>query len=1022
MGVTVSKRNQSASLTRNPSMALSSKSNENAPTDEKRHQLPPPPPPAPPKKKKHEIFNEKDYKEVAIHVAKVPRDLQRGTFRDLVNYLTSNPKWNDLAKLRAIFLWITSIDIYNLAIDTEPPKHSPMEYFMKIQKNHGNHAHLFSGLCQMANIHCMIVSGMNKSAAYEIGKKVNRKTMGAQWNAAYVQHSWRFIDSFWASACVVGRRSGEWALIDSDWNAHDEEEVHEGKTEHRVNEFYFMPDPDQLILTHFPDEKPWQLLQKPMTLAEFEDHFYVRERFHILGMRVAPTSHRSATIKTSGGEVYIYFSLTSKDSENYRFKYMLYKSKMNEDPGSKADMFLERFVFFEHTSKMVKFSMRFPMAGTFKMDIYGLDVRESDIFDLACTYLIDCPEPKTGCLPFPDCPALGWGPGPAAAKAGLTPISHEGSTIVTNDGKVDIQFAIKSGMKIELHQGLKHAALDEATLSKYVLILQEKGKTTIKLRLPHRGEYALKLFAQNPDNTGEAPNVCNYLIKCDGVDPKGESFPHVAGGVLGKHHLADKLGVKAVSHPDGVVEAKEGKLSVKFTAKDDLDLVCELNSNNASATKTMAVAKKQQQGEWTFDADLPKAGEYSLNVFAKGKGKEQRSRIHSVHAYQVTSTGRPGFSDGESDANGNDQTVTAIPTETVETSESEAVIPIPPECKNPKVEMYKRNANDSPTSDQIDLASQDDSQLVTVKMKDYGDYMLNIYDTDDAGNVKVMSRYQVNRKRPGELYTNNLQTIMDTLQEEGMKPSSEALDSDDNKAKATEEEKLRYAQRQIERAIDLKDEAQLKKAISQYVETNPPEDDPLLVKARDQLEMLKAKYAMQDASQKRDLNALESAIKKAKAVNKNRELDLQIAMTSKLRDHLARIEKLRHAVLSMEQTTISELKSYSKPPEGVAQVMAATLILLGSKPSEVKKWKNVLILMGKTGKESLMRKVSLFNAQNVTLSSAKASKKFIGTITKDQIRSVSAGAATFYLWATSMIEEVESFGGAEASDTRRLKR
>ena len=633
----------------------------------------------------------------------------------------------------------------------------------------------------MADIHCMIVSGMNKSAAYEIGKKVNRKTMGAQWNAAYVQNSWRFIDSFWASACVVGRRSGEWALVDSDGNTQDEDEVHEGKTEHRVNEFYFMPDPDQLIYTHFPDEESWQLLEKPMTIAEYEDHFYVRERFHILGMKTAPQSHKSAVVKTSGGEMNIYFSLTNKNSEHYRFKHMLYKSRTNEDPGSKIDMFLDRFVFFEHSSKMLNFSLRFPMAGTFKMDIYGLDVRESDIFDLACTYLINCPEPKTNCFPFPDCPPLGWGPGIATSKAGLTPVSHDSATIITKDGKVDVQFATKSGVKIQLHQGLKHAAIDEATLSKYAVTEQGKDKVIVRLRLPQQGEYALKLFAQGSDKTGDASNVCNYLINCEGVDPNGEQFPHIAGGVLGKHDLADMFGVKAVSHPGGVIDAKDGKMSVKFTAKDDVELVCELNTNNSAAAKTMAVATKNKNGEWTFDLDVPKSGEYSLNVFARRKGES--SRIHGVHSYLVTSTGRPGFSASEDDAN---EQTPAIQTETVETSESEAMIPIPEGCKNPKVEMFKRNANNRPIPNETEIVQQDDMQLVTVKMQDYGDYMLDIYDTDDNGNVSIVARYQVNRKRPGELYTNNLKTIMETLKEEGMKPSSDVMDSEENQAKKSE--------------------------------------------------------------------------------------------------------------------------------------------------------------------------------------------------------------------------------------------
>ena len=72
--------------------------------------------------------------------------------------------------------------------------------------------------------------------------------------------------------------------MDSDGDVMDEEEDEtEGETQHRINEFYFMPDPDQFIWTHYPDETKWQLLQKPVSIQQFQEHFYIRERFHILG-------------------------------------------------------------------------------------------------------------------------------------------------------------------------------------------------------------------------------------------------------------------------------------------------------------------------------------------------------------------------------------------------------------------------------------------------------------------------------------------------------------------------------------------------------------------------------------------------------------------------------------------------------------------------------------------------------------------------------------------------------------------
>jgi len=40
--------------------------------------------------------------------------------------------------------------------------------------------------------------------------------MLAQWNAVYVDDQWRLLDVFWASTCLVGRHSADWALLDSD--------------------------------------------------------------------------------------------------------------------------------------------------------------------------------------------------------------------------------------------------------------------------------------------------------------------------------------------------------------------------------------------------------------------------------------------------------------------------------------------------------------------------------------------------------------------------------------------------------------------------------------------------------------------------------------------------------------------------------------------------------------------------------------------------------------------------------------
>lgn len=93
---------------------------------------------------------------------------------------------------------------------------------------------------------------------------------------------------------------------------------------------------------------------------------------------------------------------------------------------------------------------------------------------------------------------------------------------------------------------------------------------------------------------------------------------------------------------------------------------------------------------------------------------------------------------------------------------------------------------------------------------------------------------------------------------------------------------------------------------------------------------------LQNAAQRRELDAIDKALARAKAANFDNQLDLQIVVAQRLRDQLARIEKLRHSVLNMDQKTIAEIRTYSNPPEGVHQSLMGAFLLLGHPMKEVK--------------------------------------------------------------------------------------
>ena len=66
---------------------------------------------------------------------------------------------------------------------------------------------------------------------------------------------------------------------------------------YELDEYYFMPDPHQLIFTHFPDDSNWQLLDRPISLTDFENLVPVKSAFFKYGLQIL--SHREAVIRTN---------------------------------------------------------------------------------------------------------------------------------------------------------------------------------------------------------------------------------------------------------------------------------------------------------------------------------------------------------------------------------------------------------------------------------------------------------------------------------------------------------------------------------------------------------------------------------------------------------------------------------------------------------------------------------------------------------------------------------------------------
>ncbi|KAK3091122.1 hypothetical protein FSP39_017265, partial [Pinctada imbricata] len=709
-----------------------------------------------------------------------PADLLLRGFWDLVEYMVVTPDGgvvSDIMKIRSIFRWMMSYDVFTIDTDIIPPDESLLEYMMNIQCDLADHAHFLYTLCSLADIPCVIINGVTKNELYEIGGKLDREKMASQWNAVYIDGQWRLVDCFWASACVETKGPRDFITMNKKKIV---KRIRNGDVASTpFNEFYFLVDPSELINTHFPDDPEWQLLRIPVSQEAFQDRLYIREQFHLLEFSFPPGASEKGTLISYHGEpVEIKFLVPSRRSLFYKFAYILSQARKEVETNDPVDIVLERYVILEHTEESVKLIIRFPFCGIFQMDFYAADEEVSKEYKLVFTYNIECKEiTKTPDMPLPDSPDIGWGCSPIAIDAGITLVKPKESAIIhTKTGQLELTFSIEAiGF---LSHTLKSCSIDDATLSQYVITKRDKDKFMVQMRLPKAGEYALKIHVDDARYMKDymPRDLVNYFIVFEG-NKTNVPFPHISGGTLGTKLYAERFGVEVLSYPNGIVKAWGGKARLEFeTHSDNIALTCDMCGFNRESNARMSAIAKHFEDHWLFDVNFPKAGEYSVNVYAILKDEE--TVLYEVQSYLITAIvqndRRVKFED--------DNEVDDIITASIRTSEETIVIPIPKaeDCETIYTKIQRQDGKDGEIEDRATVKNLGDS--FEINIKEDGEYMLDVWVQDDERVLEKVAKFTINRRHSFDSYTDDIEALIELLKprekEQEQEPQNDEMDEE----------------------------------------------------------------------------------------------------------------------------------------------------------------------------------------------------------------------------------------------------
>jgi hypothetical protein len=215
--------------------------------------------------------NQNQFAAIDRHALKAPASA-KNSVKALAAYLTK-PAQNDLQKARALYRWVTA----NIAYDTQGyfsgsfGDLSPQGVLRSGKGVCSGYSRLYKALADAAGLECVEISGHAKGYGYYPGQSVD--DVNHAWNAVKINKKWYLIDSTWGAGAL-----------------------YQGRFMRRFKDHFFMTPPEIFIYRHYPQEKKWQLLEKPISKAEYKKHIGPQPDFYDMGFNLDKISHRNQTI------------------------------------------------------------------------------------------------------------------------------------------------------------------------------------------------------------------------------------------------------------------------------------------------------------------------------------------------------------------------------------------------------------------------------------------------------------------------------------------------------------------------------------------------------------------------------------------------------------------------------------------------------------------------------------------------------------------------------------------------------
>ncbi|MBN1781322.1 hypothetical protein JW948_09375 [bacterium] len=301
-----------------------------------------------------------DYGRIDRYALEAPPQAEQSV-EALARYLTA-PAQNDTEKIRAIFRWITANITYDTQAYFTGSPHRSGDVLKDRTAVCDGFSTLFEQLGTAADLKIFKISGYAKGYNYRVGDHFSGPANHA-WNAVQID--------------------GRWQLIDATWGAGHMDES--GRFVRNFDDYYFLTDPENLIYTHFPENKNWQLLPSKLSQDEFEALPYLKAAFFKNGLRLK--NQDRGTIRCGDR-----LSVRLGNPEGAMLTARLLKD------GREIN---ERFTLVQDEGDDIAVHVHFPEKGTFTLRLFARGRHETGKYTWALDYRIEAAEAGESGSGFP---------------------------------------------------------------------------------------------------------------------------------------------------------------------------------------------------------------------------------------------------------------------------------------------------------------------------------------------------------------------------------------------------------------------------------------------------------------------------------------------------------------------------------------------------------------------------------------------------------------------------------------------